>query len=160
MVLAAALIASAAVAWGASVIVAELRKARDQQQKARVLDIAALFAPAIAASQSDPRVLLTWQPLARQLRAVDPYAFAELDKAAGATFPFTADHIQSAHAHWTTEWLSWERAHDAEYKMRAAEAQASPARAEVIEREKLETYQRRYEEYIRVARALQALATP
>ena len=42
----------------------------------------------------------------------------------------------------------------------AAEAQASPARLDAIEREKLETYQRRYEEYIRVARALQAFIAP
>ena len=104
--------------------------------------------------------ILTFQPLARALRVVIPDAFDALDRAGGATFPFTTERIQAAHVQWTADWLSWERAHDAEYKARAAEAQASPARLDAIEREKLETYQRRYEEYIRVARALQALIAP
>jgi hypothetical protein len=34
------------------------------------------------------------------------------------------------------------------------------ARLDAVEREKLETYQRRYEEYVRVAKALQALSGP
>jgi hypothetical protein len=154
------LIAAAAVAWGATSIASELRRTREDAVRAQALAIAQTFAPAIAAAQSDPRVLLTWQPLAKSMRVLFPEAFAALDRASSATFPFTTDRLQSAHAHWTADWLAWERTHDAEYKTRAAEAQSSPARFDLIEREKLETYQRRYEEYIRVARALQALIQP
>ena len=154
------LIGAAAVVWAATVIAGELRRSREEAARAQTLAIARAFAPAIASVQNDPRALLTWQPLARALRSLFPDAFAALDRATGATFPFTTDRIQAAHAQWTADWLTWERAHDAEYKARAAEAQSSPSRHEVIEREKLETYQRRYEEYIRVARALQALGTP
>jgi hypothetical protein len=38
-----------------------------------------------------------------------------------------------------------------------AESPARRARIEAIEREKLDLYQRRYEEYVRVAKALQML---
>jgi hypothetical protein len=78
------------------------------------------------------------------------------------------DEIQAAHAQWTADWLAWERAHDAEYKLKAAAAEAdlaaantpvARARLEATEREKLELYQRRYQEYVRVAKALQALST-
>ena len=65
--------------------------------------------------------------------------------------------------------MSWERAHDAEFKLKAAAAEhdlgasgGSPvmrAKVDAIEREKLDAYQRRYEEYVRVAKALQALTT-
>ena len=40
-----------------------------------------------------------------------------------------------------------------------ADATVGRARAEALEREKLALYQRRYEEYTRVAKALQTLAT-
>ena len=95
--------------------------------------------------------------------------FAALDRASGGTFPFTHEQIQAAHARWTTEWLAWERSHDAEYKLKAALAEQelgdrlnSPsgrARIDVIERDKLDRYQQRYEEYTRIARGLQALAS-
>ena len=154
------LIGAASVAWGAVLIAAELRRAREEAVRARTLAIVQTFAPAIAAAHADPRVLLTWQPLGRTMRALFPESFDALDRAGSATFPFTTERIQAAHAQWTAEWLAWERAHDAEYKVRAAEAQSSPSRADLVEREKLETYQRRYEEYIRVARALQSLIAP
>jgi hypothetical protein len=157
--LAGLLIGAGAIAWGASLIASEVRRAREEAGRGRTLAIAQLFAPAIGAAQSDPRVLLTWQPLARTMRAIFPDECAILDRAAGATFPFTTDRIQAAHAQWTAEWLAWERSHDAEYKARAADAQGNAGRLDLIEREKLDTYQRRYEEYIRVARALQALVT-
>ena len=114
----------------------------------------------MSASLTDPRVLLTFPPLAPSIRALMPDVFESLDKAGGVMFPFPVERIQAAHAQWTAEWLVWERAHDAEYKARAADAQGSPSRLDAIEGEKLETYQRRYEEYIRVARALQALTAP
>ena len=90
-----------------------------------------------------------------------------MDAASGGTFPFTADHVQSAHAQWTAAWLSWERMHDGEYKLKAAVLEqelsasgGSPivrAKLEAVEREKLDLYQRRYHEYVHVAKALQAL---
>ncbi|HEY6509963.1 MAG TPA: hypothetical protein VIY56_18195, partial [Vicinamibacterales bacterium] len=86
---------------------------------------------------------------------------------------FSDDDIQRAHDRWTANWLAWERTHDGVYKLKAAEAraalaaamndaQAESARARVddVEREKLEIYQRRYEEYVRIAKALQALKSP
>src|SRR5262245_24468503 len=116
-----------------------------------------MFAPAIAAVQADPRALLIWQPIASGARALCPDEFAAIDRAAGATFPFTSERIHAAHAQWTADWLAWERAHDIEYKQKATDAAGDRARADRVEREKLDSYQRRYEEYIRVAKALQAL---
>ncbi len=87
----------------------------------------------------------------------------------GIAFPFGSERIQAAHAQWTADWLAWERTHDAEYKLKAAaveeelaRSEGSPlvrARLDAIEREKLERYQRRYEEYVRIGKALQALTT-
>lgn len=141
--------------------------ARQSTQAARRLQLLKLFAPGMAAAADDPRALLTWQPLASTARAMFPDDFAELDRAAGATFPFSRDQIEAAHARWSTDWLAWERTHDAECKLKAAAAEeelrASPgssvlrARVENVEREKLERYQRRYEEYTRVSKALKKL---
>ena len=69
---------------------------------------------------------------------------------------------REAHARWTSAWLAWELAHDEEYKLKAGAAEAAggaDVRAAVaaIEREKLERYQRRYEEYVRIGKALAAL---
>jgi hypothetical protein len=100
-----------------------------------------------------------------------------LDGAAGGTFPLTKAQLEAAHAQWTADWLAWEQSHDAEYKLKAAAveqeltaatgssvqgssaASSSMVRAKLdaVEREKLETYQRRYSEYVRVAKALQTL---
>ena len=74
--------------------------------------------------------------------------------------------VRQAHARWTTDWLAWERSHDVEFKRRAAAAQpeagapvtaAVRAALDAIENEKLELYQRRYAEYVTVAKALQSL---
>ena len=120
----------------------------------------------MAAAQGDPRVLLTWQPLAKTLRSRFPDEFAALDAASGSTFPFSKEMLASAHARWTTEWLTWEKSHDATYKMKALVAhqelkgdasEAARAKLDAVEREKLELYQRRYEEYVRVGKALQGL---
>jgi hypothetical protein len=158
---------AAALVWGARLVAAEVaRLARDARQ-ARQLTLLQMFAPAIAESQGDARALLVWEPLARAARALFPEDLAALDRATGATFPFSADRIQAAHAQWTADWLAWERSHDAEYKQRAADVErafaAAPSsdlrsRIDAIEREKLERYQRRYEEYVRVAKALKSLA--
>lgn len=170
MIAVAVLLVGAVVYWAAQQIVAELKSARDEAARTRTLALLRLFAPGVAASASDPRALLIWQPLAATARQMYPDAFAALDRAANATFPFSKEQLQRAHAEWTTAWLEWERAHDAEYKLKAAAlehelgtaslASAPPlarARLEAIEREKLDLYQHRYQEYVRVAKALQAL---
>ena len=133
----------------------------------RALQLLATFAPALEAAARDPRAILVWQPIAGAARQLFPEELALLDRATGGAFPFSRERIQAAHARWTTDWLAWERTHDGEYKLKVAvvEAEAiasgpSPltrARLDVIEREKLDLYQRRYEEYVRVAKALQAL---
>lgn len=167
-ILLAALIVAAAIVWGAQLVASALAAPRDDERRRQALAILDLFAPAIAAVQADPRALLVWHPLASSARALFADAFADLDRVSGNTFPFTEASVQAAHARWTTDWLAWERSHDATYKRKAIETQheladAAPAvlrgRLEAVEQEKLELYQRRYEEYVRVAKALQSLAT-
>jgi hypothetical protein len=170
MLLALVAAAAAATAFAVWRLAASLHEARRQEQIHAQL---ALFAPAIAAVHHDPRQLLVWQPLAKAGRALFPEAFAALDRATGGAFPFTKEHIQAAHAKWSAEWLAWERAHDAEFSLKAAEVQhdidrsgqtaalASPllrTRLAAIEQEKLERYQHRYEEYVKTAKALAAFA--
>jgi hypothetical protein len=163
-----ALIVAAAVLAAAFLIGARVSAAaasdHEAARRVRRLQLMALFAPGIAAASDDPRAILAWQPLAAAARALFPDDFAELDRAAGAAFPFSDAQIQAAHARWSAEWLAWECAHDAEYKLKAAgveeQLKASGgsavlrAQLENVEREKLERYQRRYEEYTRVSRAL------
>jgi hypothetical protein len=156
-----------ALVWSATVVVRELRMWREQEARARALDVMALFAPGVAAAAADPQALLGWQPLAVTARKLFPEAFGTLDHASGTMFPFSAEQIQAAHSRWTAEWLAWERNHDAEFKLKAAVAEAeiaeaggaalARARLEAVEREKLELYQRHYERYIRIAKALHAL---
>jgi hypothetical protein len=156
-----------AIVLAARAIVDEQAAARAEARHARELAIFELFAPGLAAAESDPRAFLVWQPLAKAARALMPDEFTAIDRAMGGTFPFSADRLQAAHAQWTADWLAWERTHDAEYKRRAAEAErdlaarppgAARAELDAIEREKLDRYQRRYEEYIRTAKILRALA--
>jgi len=161
---AAIIVATAIVVTGGQ-IVTEMRARREDTRQSRALSILALFGPAVAAVQEDPKALLVWQPFAVTIRRLFPEESASLDTAAGAAFPFSTEIISSAHARWTTDWLAWERAHDATYKMKTAMAEQdvdSPggrARLDALEREKLDLYQRRYEEYVRVAKALQKLAS-
>ena len=167
VLLGAALIVAGSVAWGAVQIVHAVRVSREDRVRARSLQIVAIFAPAVGVAQTDPRALLVWQPLARTARELFPDEFATLDRASGATFPFSGESVQAAHARWTADWLAWERTHDAAFKLQAATVEheligsgGSPivrARLDAVEREKLDQYQRRYEEYVRVAKALQAI---
>lgn len=167
MIVLASLIVAAAIAWSALQVSAELRAAREARAREQTLTLLQLFAPALAAAHVDPRAYLVWQPIAAIARHVFPAESAALDKAAGGSFPFTSAQLQAAHAQWTTDWLAWERAHDAEYKLKAAQAHAELAASggsdaarlqlEAIEREKLDLYQRRYAEYVRIAKALQIL---
>jgi len=170
MVVIAVLIVAGVMHWAAKQIVAELKSAREEAVQARAATLMQLFAPGLGVSAQDPRALLVWQPLATMARRMWPSEFTSLDRAAGGTFPFTKERLQAAHADWTADWLAWERAHDTEYKLRVAKlehelgeasgAAASPfvrARLDAIEREKLDLYQRRYQEYVRVSKALDAL---
>jgi hypothetical protein len=165
--IAAAIVVAAAILWATRALVAELQDARAEAARTRALAVLQTFSAGIAAARSDPRELITWVPLARAARQLLPAEFALLDAAAGASFPFSAGRIQAAHAQWTAEWLAWERAHDAEYKLKAAvlerelaagESAMVRARLEAVEREKLDRYQRRYQEYVQVAKALQSLS--
>jgi hypothetical protein len=170
MLLAGAVLVAAALWWATQQMVAELRAARDDASRGRTLALLELFAPALLDAQHDPRALLAWQPCAKVARQLFPGECAALDRAAGAPFPFTPEDLQAAHARWTADWLAWERAHDAEYKLKASVAEqelasdgASPVlrgKLDAVEREKLDLYQRRYSEYVRIAKALQALAGP
>jgi hypothetical protein len=170
LIIAAALIVAAAVAWAGLQVARQLASARrpgDSADQERVAQIISIFTPGIAAAAEDPRSLLVWQPTATAARKLFPREFTALDQAFGRAFPFTEEQMQAAHARWTTDWLTWERTHDGECKLKAAAVEeelgdrtATPygrARLDAIEREKLERYQRRYEEYTRVSRALQVL---
>lgn len=164
----AAVVVAGALLWAAAKVVTQLALVRAEQRRSRQLSIATLFAPAIAKASDDPRALLTWQPLARTLRSLFSDEFLALDRESKSTFPFSQEALTAAHARWTTEWLAWERAHDATYKLKALEArhelqeraasEFGRAKLDAIEREKLDLYQRRYEEYVRVAKALQTLS--
>jgi hypothetical protein len=167
MFLIGALVIAGALWWAAQQIVGELRAARDEAARGRMLMLVELFAPGIVAVQHDPRAFLVWYPLARIARQLLPADTAALDRAAGGSFPFTPEQVQAAHAQWTADWLAWERTHDGEFKLKAVTAEqelaASPdspvlrGKLDAIEREKLDSYQRRYAEYVRIAKALQGL---
>jgi hypothetical protein len=167
VILLSALIVAGAVIAGAVLAANAIRAVRGEVTRTRAASLLATFASGIGAAENDPRAVLVWEPLARIARYTWPEEFALLDRAGAGTFPFGRERLQAAHARWTTEWLAWERTHDAEYKLKAAVAEhelmaaggASHARAKLdaIESEKLDRYQKRYEEYVRVSKALQAL---
>jgi len=162
LIAAAAAVVAAFALWRLSDAVERGRRDAAVQ---RMLD---LFGPSAAAVQEDPRRLLAWYPLARASRQLFPEAFAELDRASGGQFPFNKEQLQAAHARCSSDWLAWERAHNAEFSLKAAQVEddiargqgpASPllrTRLAAVEQEKLEVYQRRYEEYIKTAKALAA----
>jgi hypothetical protein len=162
-----ALMVAAAIVAAAMTIARELRASRGGAAGAdRIASLLSLFAPALIETQRNPRAFLVWQPIASAARQLFPQEFAALDAATGTTFPFPAAMIEAAHAQWTADWLAWELAHDTEYKLKAAVAEhevatqgtpAARARLDAVEREKLDLYQRRYSEYIKVGKALQSL---
>jgi hypothetical protein len=158
----AATVAVAAALW-------RLAGAADRYRRdTTIQQLLAIFGPAAVAAQQDPKQLLVWYPLARNSRKLFPDAFAELDRASGGAFPFTNDQVQAAHARCSADWLVWERAHDAEFSLKAAQVEDDIARAggpaspllrtrlAAVELQKLERYQQRYEEYIKTAKALAA----
>lgn len=155
------------------------RELRQRREDAVTLELLRVFGPLRETAQQNPKALLAWYPLGRAIRRLWPDVCRRLDETGAATFPFSREQVDAAHAQWTASWLAWERHHDAEYKLKAAELERdlvaaerktgtfdtergtlSPigrARIEAVEREKLERYQDRYEEYVRVAKAIAAL---
>lgn len=154
------------VAALAALVWLELRRKR---REAAIQSLLATFGAAQADAQRDARLLLVWQPLAESARKLLPDAFSALDAATGGRFPFDRDTIERAHGKWTAEWLAWEKTHDEEYRLKAATVEQEMARAtgeaaalakarlDRVQHEKIERYQQRYEDYIRTAKALQAL---
>ena len=140
-----------------------------RREDAQFFWLISTFGPVLERMQSDPRVLLTWHPLAESIRQRFPEAFSLLDNGEYHHFPFSAAHVEQAHARWTAAWLTWEREHDAEFRQRGREVETKFAgdietvahrrRAELehLERERLERYQRHYEDYVQVSKALAAL---
>jgi hypothetical protein len=145
------------------------RELQRRERNAAILAIVHTFGAAQASVQDDPKQLLAWHPLAEGTRKLFPAAFEALDAATGGRFPFSKEALERAHAKVSSEWLAWEKAHDEEYRIKAAGAEqelaaatgdaAALARARLdrIQHEKIERYQQRYEEYVRTAKALQAL---
>jgi hypothetical protein len=145
------------------------REIRRHRRQASTHAMLATFGAAGAAAATDPRQLLAWYPLAQAARRLEPETFATLDAVTGRTFPFTREQVERAHAKVSSDWLAWEAAHDEEYRLKAAAveqelgrssgdaATLARARLDRVQHEKIERYQQRYEEYIRTAKALQAL---
>ncbi|MEE2635855.1 MAG: hypothetical protein VYE68_01305 [Acidobacteriota bacterium] len=143
---------------------------RARRRDAQLLSLCATFGPPIERAQSDPRVLLAWYPVACAMRRQFAEAFAALSADPSKPFPWSPADIEAAHARWTADWLEWERHQDVEHrtmtadietKLERAEATTIPGlktRLEHLEQQKLEHYQRRYEEYVGVSRALKKLA--
>lgn len=151
------------VAGGVALLLQAMRR-RDRD--ATALTLIGIFGPGVEQVQREPRSLPAWAGVAGTARTLFPEAFARLDAAGEGPFPFPPALIESAHARWTTVWLAWEREHDLTYKRLASEVEAAlsqtageqarllEARLREIEQEKLQRYQARYEEYVRVGKAI------
>ena len=155
---------------GALVVVAERARRDRRRQHQEGLAVVLLASLAPNAARGEPRDLLAWRPTADAARRMFPDAVRDIERRTGEAFPFSHDAIDDAHARWTAEWLAWERRHDIEFKQRtsALEAElrdgdgvgstpAGRARLAALEDEKLQAYQQRYEEYVRVGNGLTAL---
>ena len=153
---------------GTVVLVAEFAR-RDRRRQHREHLAAVLLTSLIpAAVRGQPRDLLAWRLAADNARRMFPDAVDAIERRTGEMFPFSRDVVDEAHARWTADWLAWERRHDLEFKQRtsALEAElvaaggdtpAGRARLAALEDEKLQAYQQRYEEYVRVGNGLTAL---
>ena len=157
------LLAAASLVVIGTLLLAEMRRRRQDQA---VLHLLAALGPAVVAARADPEALVAWSAVARAARGAFPAASEQLDAAAGGRFPFSGELVEAAHARWTAEWLAWERQHDVKYKERTAaaeqeldaagegEAAACQLRLAAVNQEKLQTYQERYEQYVRVGKAI------
>ena len=153
---------------GALVVVAERARRDRRRQHQESLTVVLLTSLAPNAARGEPRELLAWRPTADAARRMFPDAVRDIEQRTGEAFPFSHDAIDDAHARWTAEWLVWERRHDIEFKQRASALEAElrdaggstpagRARLAALEDEKLQAYQQRYEEYVRVGNGLTAL---
>lgn len=152
-----------AIALCLAVSVRDRRRHQNERVQLHLLDI---FGASIARVQDRPQELVSWVIAADAARTLFPKAFESLDAASGARFPYSAELVEGVHARWTSEWLGWEREHDVEFKRRADDVErefgdvvgdaARPLRARLadIEQEKLLRYQERYEQYVRMGKAL------
>ena len=146
-----------------------IREARQRRRDAVRIGLLSTFGPAAVAGKADPERLVAWAEVVQTARRLFPDECAELDAAAGGHFPFSPELIEAAHARWTADWLAWERQHDLEYRRRAREVEAMAdtqtagdpdairERLAAVTQEKLQTYQDRYEHYVRVGKAIAAL---
>ena len=152
-----------AVVWGAE----RARRDRRRQHRERVAAVL-LTSLAPAAVRGEPRDLLAWRSAADNVRRMFPDAVDAIERQTGEMFPFSRAVVDDAHARWTAEWLAWERRHDVEFKQRASALEAelsaaggdtvaARARVAALEDEKLQAYQQRYEEYVRIGNGLTAL---
>lgn len=164
------LVVATIVAAGAAIVGVVERARRDGRRRHRERLIAALLTSiAPAAARADPRELCGWGPVAVTARALFPDIVAAIESRTGERFPFPRETVEEAHARWTAEWLAWERGHDADFRQRSivleAELQATGdaglpagrARMAALDDEKLQAYQHRYEEYVRIGNGLAAL---
>ena len=166
-----ALVVAAVLLTAVFVVVAVIviREIRCLRQEQLVQQLLAMFMTTGGQISQDPRELLLWFPVAEASRRMFPEAFQRLDSAFESRFPYSESHVQEVHARWTTDWLSWERAHDFTYKLKKTEAEqelvevnegetsVGRARLAKLEREQLSVYQERYEDYVKTSKALEAL---
>jgi hypothetical protein len=156
---------------GAVVVAAERVRRDSQRQHRERLAALLLTTLAPAAARGEPSDLLAWRATAGAVRKMFPEAVGDIERQTGEAFPFSHDVIDDAHARWTAEWLAWERRHDVEFKQRASALEAQlrdagvstpegRARLAALDDEKLQAYQQRYEEYVRVGNGLTALKEP
>lgn len=163
------LLVAAVIVWAATFVSRAVNRLRDELAQVRQAQLLTILAPALDEVRRDPAALLAWRRLSDLARTLLPGDAAALDRAAGSQYPFSAADIQDAHARWTSHWLAWERAHDVEFKARVSALQAEAARSgeavsraqlDAVDQEKLDRYQQRYAEYVRISKALQALLQP
>ncbi len=153
---------------GAVLFVAErARRDRRRQHRERLAAVL-LTSLAPAAARAEPRELLAWRGAAETARRLFPDAVEAIERQSGEAFPFPHAVVDDAHARWTAEWLAWERRHDVDFKQRTGRLEADleaaggvtpagRARLAALDDEKLQTYQQRYEEYVRIGNGLTAL---
>ena len=153
----------------AVMVIREIKHLRQEQLARQLLT---MFVPAGDQVSQDPRELLLWFPIAEAGRRMFPEVFQRLDSAFESRFPYSESHVHEVHARLTTEWLSWEKEHDFNYKLKKTEteqelvkrneAETSVGRARLakLEREQLSVYQERYENYVRTSKAFKSLMKP
>tara|TARA_B100001123_G_C15325028_1_gene1029255 strand:+ start:2217 stop:2777 length:561 start_codon:yes stop_codon:yes gene_type:complete len=144
-------------------------KARRAREERLLLEILRLFKTARVEGNKDPQSLVGWAQLSVISRRLFPSSFERLDQVTGGQFPFSDEFIDETHARWTSEWLSWEQRHDRDYKDRAfaienqlksvtdQERDLLLKRLDSVNSEKLQTYQSRYELYVKVGKSIAGL---